>query len=570
MNKKSQLWLTIILCYLLVLGNYSAADSFTRSEEAALTGEIQPSETATNTLEVFSPTTDVIVTTATQITPEVPYGIITADPNDPALYPVEEIREETRQMLVGTTHLYSNERVMATGAGVEYDAVAIELEKIGVKVLNVPVSQFNDIRKELKKDSGIMYAEPDGEVSALDVFPNDPGFGTQYGLINICAPQGWQISTGSQWVTIAIVDSGVDGSHSDLVMKVLPGFDFVEGDPIPQDEFGHGTHISGIAAASTNNGNGVSGVSWGAQILPVRVLDASGNGSYAALAAGIIWAADHGAQIINLSLGGTSPNTTLERAVNYAVARGALMVAASGNDGTGSLRYPANYDPVLSVGSVNSINQRSASSNYGSGLDVVAPGEDIYSTNPGGGYGYRSGTSMSAPYVSGLAAVLWGMPGYGRANTVSGVIRNTSLDLGDPGWDVEYGFGIIQMDAALGVYITQPEKENTPPPLYPAAFSATPNRTDTPTPTVSPLMAFTPTASPTESESVSGMSMTNSPDVEEPTLTPSSTVEGNLAEGNQTGGEQGGSPLLLISGLCFILGGSVLMIYLVLLRKRNN
>jgi len=410
MNKRSQLWVSMFLCSIIAFGNYSAADSFTRSEEENPIGEFQPTETATLIPEVITPTPDVVVITLTQIPPEVPFGIITADPNDPALYPVDEVQEETRRMLVGTTHLYSNDRVIATGAGIEYDAVAMELEKIGVKILNVPINQFSDIRKELKKDSGVMYAEPDGVVSALDVFPNDPSFGAQYGLINIRAPQGWQISTGLQWVTIAIVDSGVDVSHSDLIGKVLPGFDFIEGDPIPQDEFGHGTHISGIAAASTNNGNGVSGVSWGAQILPVRVLDATGNGSYAALAAGIIWAADHGAQIINLSLGGISPNTTLERAVNYAVARGALMVAASGNDGSGSLRYPANYAPVLSVGSVNSINQRSAFSNYGSGLDVVAPGEDIYSTNPGGGYGYRSGTSMSAPYVSGLAAVLWGMP----------------------------------------------------------------------------------------------------------------------------------------------------------------
>ena len=146
--------------------------------------------------------------------------------------------------------------------------------------------------------------EPDYPVQALDTFPNDPSFASQYALTAIHAPQGWDISTGSSSVTIAILDSGVDLNHLDLAGKILQGYDFVNNDNVPFDDYGHGTHVAGIAAALGNNGLGIAGVSWGARILPVKILDASGNGSYSNVATGIIWATDQGAQIINMSLGG--------------------------------------------------------------------------------------------------------------------------------------------------------------------------------------------------------------------------------------------------------------------------
>ena len=124
--------------------------------------------------------------------------------------------------------------------------------------------------------------------SIADTIPSDPNWSLQYGLVNIRAPQGWDYSTGSAAVTIAIIDSGVDLSHADLAAKIVPGYDFVNGDSIPQDDNGHGTHVAGIAAASGNNGIGVAGVSWGARIMPVKVLNAGGNGSFADVAAGII------------------------------------------------------------------------------------------------------------------------------------------------------------------------------------------------------------------------------------------------------------------------------------------
>ncbi len=141
--------------------------------------------------------------------------------------------------------------------------------------MDVPADQVSQIKKDLKADPDVIYVETDGEVQALDVFPNDTNFGSQYGLFRIHAPQGWEISTGSPSVTIAVVDSGVDAFHPDLVMKVLPGTDFIDGDNLPQDDYGHGTHVAGIAAASSNNSTGVAGVSWGAQILPVQSIKRS-------------------------------------------------------------------------------------------------------------------------------------------------------------------------------------------------------------------------------------------------------------------------------------------------------
>jgi subtilisin family serine protease len=387
-------------------------------------------------------------------------------------------------------------------------------------------------------------------------------------LINIRAPQGWAITTGSSIVTIAVIDSGVDVTHPDLVAKLLPGYDFIESDTIPQDEYGHGTHVSGIAAASSNNGMGVSGVSWGAQILPVRVLDAGGNGTYATLAAGIIWAVDHGAQILNLSLGGTSPNSTLLSAVNYAYDRGVLIIAASGNDGSGNLRYPARYPVVVSVGSTNSLNQRSGYSNYGTGLDLMAPGESIYSTNPGGGYGFRTGTSMSAPFVSGLAAILWGMPGYGSALNVETAMEKSALDLGNPGWDGEYGYGLIQMDAAL-LYSTNPphpHKTPTSPSLYGSYGGSTEVPTVSPTPTNTLTLSMTPSVTQVLTATAEIVGLSTVINVSTNTPSPVAIVPASEING-QTGQDR--NDLLLLAGSCFVLGGIAFIVLLVLVRRRQ-
>jgi subtilisin family serine protease len=308
---------------------------------------------------------------------------------------------------------------------------------------------------------GVEYAEPNYIAQMADTIPNDTGWNNQYGLISIRAPQGWDLSIGSASVTIAIVDTGVDLMHPDLTGKIVPGFDFVNNDSIAQDDNGHGSHVAGIAAANSNNSTGVAGVSWGARIMPVKVLNASGNGTYVNVAQGIDWATDHGAQIVNLSLGGSNPASVLEDAVNYAYQKGVTLVASSGNTGATAVFYPAHYPHVIAVGAVDNLNNHAPYSNSGPELNLVAPGTSIYSTLIGA-YGLKTGTSMSAPFVSGLAAILRGLPGGVSPDIIAWQMESSALDLGAPGRDTLYGFGLIQMDRAILLAIPTATPTQTP------------------------------------------------------------------------------------------------------------
>jgi subtilisin family serine protease len=329
-----------------------------------------------------------------------------------------------------------------------------DLADLHVLRLQVPTGQADQAIARLRGCPGVLYAERNYEVSAV-LDPNDPDYLIplrQWGLVNIRAPQGWDLSTGSAAVTIAVVDSGIDLTHPDLAAKLVPGYDFVHLDTDPQDDYGHGTHVAGIAAASTNNGIGIAGVSWGARLMPVKVLNASGSGSMGAAAEGITWAADHGAQVINLSFGGTASSVpqTLQDAVNYAYGKGALVVAAAGNDAANENFYPAVLANVLSVTATDAANLKAGFANFGPMVDLAAPGAGIYSTLPGGLYGSLSGTSMAAPFVSGLAAILRGLPGNASPEQITQELQSTALDLGAPGKDDLYGYGLIQADSAIG------------------------------------------------------------------------------------------------------------------------
>ena len=470
------------------------------------------------TAQESTPTVEAAVSaTETQVTlTETPTVFVTE-----TAPPVEEeanVSSEVTQILVKISpnaRLNNvHERLNPHGRVIEMD----ELEKLGVILLEVPRNQLDEKIQELLMVRGVAFAEPNYSVQAADVIPNDPGWGSQYGLVAIRAPQGWSISTGSNSVTIAILDSGVDMGHADLAGKITAGYDFVNGDALPQDDYGHGTHVAGIAAALGNNGTGVAGVSWGARIMPLKVLNMFGGGSYANVAAAIVWAADHGAQVINLSLGGVSPSATLQTAVRYAYDKGILLVASSGNTGSDQVLYPARYAEVMAVGATNFANQPASFSNYGSEVDVAAPGENIYSLWPGG-YFTQSGTSMSAPYVSGLAAILFSFTN--NAGLVRNAIESTALDVGPAGWDLYSGAGLIQMDSAIALVIPpartplsdngQPGASNSngiipPQPSFtpsltltpqPAPTTAAPTQTSAPlTIPAAPTLTLTPTAAP--------------------------------------------------------------------------
>ncbi|RJP53339.1 MAG: peptidase S8 [Anaerolineaceae bacterium] len=323
------------------------------------------------------------------------------------------------------------------------------LDEIRVAVIQIEAINVSNALASLAACPAVRYVEPNFLAFMTETIPTDSSWSLQYGLVNIHAPQGWDLSTGAASITIAVVDTGVDLSHPDLVGKIVDGYDFVNNDDFAQDDNGHGTHVAGIAAATGNNGTGIAGVSWGARIMPIKVLNSAGSGSFADVAAGIIWAADNGAQIINLSLGGTSNSAVLQSAVDYAHARGIIMVAAAGNTGSNFVLYPARYFNVIAVGATDSTNTLTSFSNHGPELDLSAPGAAIYSTSLGGTYVYRSGSSMAAPFVSGLAAILRGIPGNGGSGAITMQMQSSALDLGSTGRDDFYGYGLIQMDAAI-------------------------------------------------------------------------------------------------------------------------
>jgi thermitase len=261
----------------------------------------------------------------------------------------------------------------------------------------------------------VKFAEPNYITYATKV-PNDADYSKQWGPKMVGAEKGWDLTTGKSSAVIAIIDSGVDLTHPEFQGRLLAGYDFVDNDNDPKDEFGHGTHCAGIAAGKGNNGIGMAGMSWGSTILPVRVLGASGSGSSDGVAAGIKYAADRGAKVLSLSLGGPGDSQTMHEAVLYAFGKGSVVVGAAGNSNSGEPFYPASYPEVINVGATNSTDAKASFSNWGPTVDVAAPGEGIYSTLPGT-YGLQSGTSMACPMVAGLCGLLYSYGKNGLKNT---------------------------------------------------------------------------------------------------------------------------------------------------------
>ncbi|RAS72747.1 S8 family peptidase [Priestia endophytica] len=290
----------------------------------------------------------------------------------------------------------------------------------------------------------VEYVEPNYTVEAF-LTPNDAFYAYQYGPQKIGAPSAWDVTTSNSNVRIAIVDTGVQANHPDLVNKLLPGYNFVNGNSNVTDVNGHGTHVAGIAAASINNNLGIAGIAPAARILPVKALADNGSGISTNIANGIVYAANQGAQVINLSLGTTQDSLTIRNAIDYAVNRGFVVVAAAGNNGANLLTYPAVYQNVLSVASTDENDQRSSFSNYGTWVDVAAPGSNILSTYPNSYYSYLSGTSMACPHVAGLAALL---AAQGRSNVqIRSIIQNTSDPI--PGTGTFWVYGRINANRAV-------------------------------------------------------------------------------------------------------------------------
>ncbi|HSV85863.1 MAG TPA: S8 family serine peptidase [Levilinea sp.] len=368
-------------------------------------------------------------------------------------------------------------RSFAQAQGVQTSASSMAIHALNAAVVQVPAGQEEAYRQKLAGAPGVLFVEPNYILSAAaDYFPNDPLFSPnpdypegQWGPVQIQAPAAWGSGvTGSDRVLLAVVDSGVDASHPDLAGRLLPGYDFYQNDALPQDECGHGSHVTGIAAANGDNGVGIAGMDWHAQVLPVRVLGPDCTGPVSAVAAGIVWAVDrHGADVINLSLGMFSPSRLLEYATYYAYQRGAALFAAAGNRGTSPVLFPAAFPWVMAVGATNAAGLRFPLSSTGGQLDLMAPGASVLSTLPVANsfpYGLLSGTSMAAAHASGAAAL---MKSQARVDTplhIYEALTRTALDMDTPGVDANTGHGLIQLAAALA-YRPIPGDVQPPKPL---------------------------------------------------------------------------------------------------------
>lgn len=359
-------------------------------------------------------------------------------------------------------------------------------------VLEVDAGKEAAVAAALQADPRVRFAEPDYFFYSTTI-PNDPFYDQfQWNLRNIHAEAAWERTTGSGEVIIAVIDTGVDLTHPDLVGKVTAGYDYVNDDDDPSDDVGHGTHVASIAAASSNNGEGITGVAWMAQIMPIKALDQDGRGAASDVAQGIVWATNHGADVINLSLGTSQYSETINLAVQYAHERGVLVVAAAGNYyQTGNpIVYPAALNHVFTVAAVNDVDLHASYSSSGSYIDIAAPGGDpsgeldqnprhwipgAYWRGQGMSYAWLTGTSQAAPHVAGVAALLLALDPELTPDQLVSIITHSAVDVESTGWDEFSGHGRVDASAAVNLLV------NLPPTATPS-----PTPTDTSTPEVMP------------------------------------------------------------------------------------
>jgi thermitase len=274
----------------------------------------------------------------------------------------------------------------------------------------------------------VLYAEPNWIYDAA-VVPNDQRFGELWALERIEAPAAWDMTSGDRGVTVAVVDSGVVSTHPDLAPNVVPGWDFVSGDADPADQLGHGTHVAGTIGAHGNDGLGVAGVNWSVALLPIQVLSPLGNGRNEHISAGLAYAARAGAKVVNVSLGGPNYSQTMERAIREAPET--LFVVAAGNaarSNDANPIYPCNFDlpNVICVGASGADDAKAGFSNYGaSSVDLMAPGVRVVSTSLYDTYASLSGTSMAAPHVAGVAALIWARAPWASVAQVRSALLST-------------------------------------------------------------------------------------------------------------------------------------------------
>ena len=320
------------------------------------------------------------------------------------------------------------------------------LKEINVHVIELP-ENANEIAvmNALAKNPHVKFAELDLAVRP-ELIPNDTYYSSAWHLPKINGPVAWDASTGTG-ITVAILDTGVDGTHPDLIGSLVPGWNTYDNNSNSSDVYGHGTKVAGAAAAAGANAAGVAGVAWRAKIMPIRVSDTTGYAYVSTISSAINWAANNGARVANVSFAGVAGSSTIGSAAQYMRGKGGVVVVAAGNSGIQEAYAPNPYMTVASA--TDSADAKASFSSYGSFVDVGAPGVSIWTTTRGGGYGAASGTSFASPVTAGVYALMMAANPNLQPGTLDNLLFSTARDLGSSGFDNYFGYGRVDAAAAV-------------------------------------------------------------------------------------------------------------------------
>jgi subtilisin len=393
--------------------------------------------------------------------------IITFKPKDKRSDKAKDKLEIVKAAIKSKPH-FVDAGMMARGASLP-PGLPVELIGYDVNQYEAPIvtAHLTDAEIDaLKNNPNVEAVENDGPVYALQQSlvvegqPSPQAETIPVGVAQIKAPLAWDCSRG-KGVKVAVVDTGIDNTHPDLAANYKGGVSFVPGET-PMDGNSHGTHCAGTIAAAIN-GVGVVGVAPAASLYAVKVLANNGSGQWSWLIAGIDWCINNKMHILSMSLGGSSAPSALETMCNTAFSKGLLLVAAAGNFSgsplpppAGNVSVPGKYKNVIAISAIDSSNVIAGFSCRGPEVELCAPGVNVLSTVPGGGYGTKSGTSMACPHVSGAAAVVWGAHRFANNVAIWNLLASTVDNLGIPGWDPLYGYGRVDVDQAAGQFAVPP------------------------------------------------------------------------------------------------------------------